>query len=111
MQPKRFDRHRSAVLREIFGTVPLFDCSRGSHSYVPCTSICDGDFTDILIPYATHERKEGVTTHVRLYTHSIYCKKSTDQDTRKARSSDQGMNQAIKGLFWRSNFLLPSQME
>ena len=42
--------------------------SRGRHCYVPCTSTCDGDFTDILIPYATLERKGGVTTRVCLYT-------------------------------------------
>ena len=42
--------------------------TRGSHCYIPCTSICDGDFTDILIPYATRVRKGGVTTRARSYT-------------------------------------------
>ena len=28
--------------------------TRGSHRNMPCTSTCDGDFTEILIPYTTH---------------------------------------------------------
>ena len=46
----------------------MYVCLRGSHRYIPCTSTHDGDFMDILIPYATREWKGGVTTHVRLYT-------------------------------------------
>ena len=30
---------------------------RGSHRHMRCTSIGDGDFTDILTPYTTHKRK------------------------------------------------------
>ena len=28
--------------------------ARGSHRNMPCTSTCDGNFTEILIPYTTH---------------------------------------------------------
>ena len=44
----------------------LYSTTRGNHCCIPCTSTCDGDFTEILIPYATCVRKGGVTTLVRL---------------------------------------------
>ena len=42
--------------------------SRGSHCNMPCTSTCDGNFTDILISHTTHERKMGMADCIRLYT-------------------------------------------
>ena len=54
-------------------TLPLFFSlinynTRGSHHHAPCTSTRDGDFTEILIPHTTQERKMGVAARVRSYT-------------------------------------------
>ena len=45
------------------------------------STICDGDF----IPHTTHETEEGRDWS---YTSLFTTKKVTDQDTRKAKSSD-----------------------
>ena len=80
--------------------------TRGSHYYIPCTSTCDGDFTDILIPYATCVRKGGVTTRARSYTHPFTTRNQRIKTLEKLgqaikqapryESSDQGLIFEIK---------------
>ena len=80
--------------------------ARGSHCYIPCTSTCDGDFTDILIPYATGVRKGGVTTRARSYTRPFTTRNQRIKTLEKLgqaikqapryESSDQGLIFEIK---------------
>ena len=49
----------------------------------------------ILIPYSTRERKGGVTTHIRLYTHQFTTRnQQTIKQAPRYESSDQEL--AIK---------------
>ena len=82
--------------------------SRGSHHNMPCTSTCDGDFTDILIPHTTHEREMGVADRIHLYTcpfttrnQAIKTPDKVDQAIKQAsrdESNDQGSILTIKFL-------------
>ena len=82
---------------------------KGSHYYIRCNSACDGNFSDIMILYATREQIVGVTIHTRLYTCLVYYKKSTDQNTRKARSSVR--NKWSRAYFDDPKFWSPSLVE
>ena len=82
------------------------DASRGSHCSIPCTSTCDGDFTDILIPYANRLRKGGVATRARSYTRPFTTRNQRIKTLEKLgqaikqapryESSDQGLIFEIK---------------
>ena len=71
---------------------------------MPCTSTCDSDCMEILIPYTTHSQKRGMINHVCLYT----CPFTTrNQEIKRVEKLDQvikqiseGTNEVIKHLFW-----------
>ena len=60
-----------------------------------CTSICDGDFTDTLIPYTAHKREKGRAHPCTLVYVSVYYLKSMDQGARNSESNGQA------SLEWR----------
>ena len=60
---------------------------------MPCTSTCDGDFTKILIPYITHERKWGVANRIHLYTSPFTTR---NQEIKTLEKLDQVIKQASR---------------
>ena len=58
---------------------------------MPCTSSCDGDFMDILIPHTTHEWKMGVANRIRLYTGPFTIR---NQAIKTLEKVDQAIKQA-----------------
>ena len=58
---------------------------------MPCTSTCDGDFTEILIPYTTQKR--GVVDHIRLCTSPFIIR---NQEIKTLEKLDQAIKQASR---------------
>ena len=60
---------------------------------MPCTSTRDGDFTEMLIPHTTQERKIGVAVRVRSYTCPFI---TVNQAIKALGKLDQAIKQASR---------------